>query len=97
AAPFWPGAYALLERKSPMWAVYALWPRDAAFQKREIDRIKASQPAFALIFDIPLDGRDELRFANTHPIIYQYIVDNFDRQPHEYGSPYQLFLPKSMK
>ena len=77
--PFWPGAYPLFERKAPMWEIFALFPRSQAFEQAEIERIKAAQPAFAFILDIPLDGRDELRFRNTHPLINQYILDNFDR------------------
>lgn len=78
AAPFWPGAYAALGRKSPMWEIYVLFPRSVAFQQAEIERIKAANPGFAVIDDFPLDGRDDLRFRNTHPIVDQYIRDNFE-------------------
>ena len=79
--PLWPGAYPLLERKSPMWEVYALFPRSQAFEQAEIERIKIANPGFAVVLDIPLDGRNELRFKNTHPLIDQYIRDNFDSLP----------------
>lgn len=77
-APQWPGAYALLRRKSPMWDIYALLPRNAEFQRKEIERIKAARPGLVLILDVPNDGRDDLRFRNTHPLIQQFIRENFD-------------------
>jgi len=77
AAPFWPGAYAALGRKSPVWEIYMLFPRNTLFQNAEIERIKAAKPGFAVILDFPLDGREELRFRSTHPIIDQYIRNNF--------------------
>lgn len=92
AVPFWPGAYPLLERKSPVWEIYALFPRSPAFQQAEIERIKTARPDFALVLDLPLDGRDELRFRNTHPLIYQYILDHFERLPGSPSSAYQVFL-----
>ncbi|MHC8412216.1 hypothetical protein ACYZTR_19465 [Pseudomonas sp. Hz4] len=92
--PFWPGAYALLERKSPMWEIYALFPRPQAFEQAEIKRIKAEKPGFALVLDLPLDGREDLRFRNTHPLIHQYILDNFDPLPYSPNSNYQIFKAK---
>jgi hypothetical protein len=78
AAPLWPGAYALFKRKSPMRETYALVPRGSEFERREIERIKLAKPGFVVIVNIPLDGREELRFRNTHPLIEQFIRDNFD-------------------
>jgi hypothetical protein len=80
-APFWPGAYAVMNRKSPMWEIYALSPRSELFQHNEIERIKAADPGFVVINDLPLDGRDDLRFRNTHPIIEQYLNDHFEPMP----------------
>ena len=78
AAPLWPGAYALFKRKSPMWETYGLFPRRSEFERREIERIKRAEPGFVVVVDIPMDGRDELRFRNTHPLIERFIRDNFD-------------------
>jgi hypothetical protein len=88
ATPFWPGAYPLLARKSPMWEIYALFPQNEVFQQLEIERIRAADPGFILIYDLPLDGREELRFRNTHPLIHQYILNNFELLP---GSPNPAF------
>jgi hypothetical protein len=76
--PLWPGAYALFKRKSPMWEIYALFPQGNGFQRREIERIKAARPSLVLILDVAVDGRDDLRFRNTHPLIEQFVSDNFD-------------------
>ncbi|HON59755.1 MAG TPA: hypothetical protein PLT45_09515 [Smithella sp.] len=76
-APFSPGAYAMLGRKSPMWDIYALFPRNDAFQQREIERIKMANPYLALIDNSCLDGNNSLCFRKTHPLIYQFINDNF--------------------
>jgi hypothetical protein len=76
--PLWPGAYAMFKRKSPMREIYALFPRDKEFQQKEIERIKAAKVGFVLVLDIAVDGRDDLRFRNTYPLIDQYVRDNFD-------------------
>lgn len=91
ATPLWPGAYALLERKSPMWEIYALFPRPEAFEKQEIERIKAANPGFVMVFDLPLDGREELRFKNTHPLTYRFIRENFDPLEFPQNPAYQIF------
>ncbi|MGO8971580.1 MAG: hypothetical protein ACLQDQ_18635 [Myxococcaceae bacterium] len=78
-APFWPGAYAVLNAKSPTWEIYTPWRKSDAFQRREIERLAAAEPEFAVIVTVLLDGRDDLQYRNTHPLIEQYIEDNFQR------------------
>jgi hypothetical protein len=94
ATPQWPGAYPLLNQRSPMWDIYALFPRSEAFQKKEIERIKASDPGFAFVLDLARDGREELRFKNTHPLIYEYIQDNFDQILNTPKQAYQIYKAK---
>lgn len=91
AMPFWPGAYPLLERRSPLWEIYPLFPRKKAFEKIEIERIKVFNPSFVFILDLPLDGHEYLRFRNTHPLIYQYIVDHFQLLPKTPNPAYQIY------
>lgn len=79
AVPFLPGAYPVFERKAPLWEIYGLFPRSKEFQESEIDRIEEAKPGFAIVWDFPLDGRDELCFKNTHPLIQKYIEENFDK------------------
>jgi hypothetical protein len=94
ATPFWPCAYALMGQKSPMWEIYALFPRSEAFEQGEIERIKAARPGFVLIVDYPLDGRDALRFQNSHPLIHQYIMDHFERVSDSSFYNYQIYRAK---
>jgi hypothetical protein len=90
--PSLPGAYAILDRKSPTWEIYALFPRGVAFEEAEIGRIEAANVGFALIVDHAQDGRDELRFRNTHPLIYKYIREKFDAiGDHSLPDGYELF------
>jgi hypothetical protein len=96
ATPILPGAYAAFGRKSPMWEIYALFPRSDLAQKREIARIKKADPGFLIVLDYPLDGREELRFRNTHPLIDRFFKDHFERLPDSAaGSAYQLYKAKN--
>lgn len=91
--PFWPGAYSLLERQSPMWGIYALQPRSESAQLDEIERIRAANPGLIFVYDLPLDGREELRFRHTHPLIHRYIVDHFERLDITSNPAYQIYTP----
>lgn len=76
--PFWPGAYPLLERDAPLWEIYALSPRSEDFQRAEIERIKKADPGFVFVFNMAMDGREALRFSNSHRLMDEYIRANFD-------------------
>ena len=93
--PWWPSAYALLNKKSPMLDSYAIIPRNEEFQAEENKRISIADPGFILVVDIPVDGRDELRFHNTHPITNQFIETEFQKSNDQIGNPnYVLYIKK---
>jgi len=96
ATPYWPGAYALLERKSPMWENYALFSHSAEFENKEIERIRESKPGFAIVLDRALDGRDKMRFRHTHPLIYRYILDNFVPVTNSFRPEIQIYKARNV-
>lgn len=94
--PFMPGAYSLFNARSPTWEIYTAWPRDAAFQQEEITRLSHAAPGFILITDEALDGRDTLRFQHTHPLIYQYILQNYlPLKGYSANPSYRIFVPRA--
>jgi len=96
AAPVWPGAYALLGVKSPVWEIYPLFPRGDDFQYQEIARLQQVRPALVLIDDIGVDGREDLRYARTHPRIWEYVNANYRQIQGPDNLPKLLvYIPKS--
>ncbi|WP_439864388.1 hypothetical protein [Pseudomonas antarctica] len=95
--PFWPGAYPLLERKAPLWEIYALSPRSDDFQRAEIERIKKADPGFVLVFNMAMDGREALRFSNSHRLIDDYIRSHFEAVQPTPDPAYQIYkaLPEA--
>ena len=79
--PFWPGAYSILNTRSPVWEIYAIWPRNDAFQQREIERLKATKPTAVLLKKEGLDGAEERRFRNTHSMMYEYLRKQYRPVP----------------
>ena len=79
SVPVWPGAYALLGLRSPVYEIYPLVPRSDGFQDQEIDRLAHANPHLILFNDIAVDGRADLRYPNTHPRIWNYITTHYRR------------------
>ncbi|GGY14423.1 hypothetical protein GCM10008098_01520 [Rhodanobacter panaciterrae] len=96
AAPVWPGAYALLGVKSPVWEIYPLFPRGDGFQNQEIARLQQARPSLILIYDISVDGREDLRYAHTHPRVWEFVSANYRQIPGPDNLPGLLvYIPKS--
>ncbi|WP_448102422.1 hypothetical protein [Luteibacter jiangsuensis] len=81
ATPYWPGAYAILGKRSPLWEIYATTARSERFQQAEIARMQQAHPGFIIVFDFPLDNREELRYSHTHPAMDAYIREHFVALP----------------
>jgi hypothetical protein len=94
-APYWPGAYAIFARKAPTLETYPLFPRSVAFQEAEIARISAADPGFVALLETRLDGVDDRRYSKTHPLIYQFVRENFQPVTDLKGPPaLELYVPQ---
>ena len=76
-APHWPAMYSLLNRESPLWEIYFVIPAPEELQLTEILALKKKNVRWAIIGDVRLDGRDDLRFRNTHNLVWQYLMAEF--------------------
>lgn len=96
AMPLWPGAYASLGRKAPVWDIYPLFPRSARVEQAEIARMKQARTGVVMVLDVALDGRDELRYQHTHPLTYRYLQDDFTRINGGPGAAYQIYVANDL-
>lgn len=79
--PFWPGAYALLDMRAPVWEIYPTWTRQPDFERNEIARMQARRIHYVIWSDKPMDRNDALRYSKTHPLITAYIQANYEDVP----------------
>ncbi len=77
-APFSPGLYAILKLKAPVYDTYLLHRETIDKQKIMIQDLTNNRVNWVLLRDVALDGRDDLRFRNTHSLVWRYIMTNFE-------------------
>ncbi len=90
-APYTPGFYPILGRKPAVWNTYMLWPEEQGRQRKMIEDMKDNNVNWALIADSALDGREELRFRNTHKDVWDYLMAEFEIVEHQ-GLPRRHLL-----
>ncbi|HLE17861.1 MAG TPA: hypothetical protein VI728_06220 [Syntrophales bacterium] len=91
-APHWPTMYCILGRQSPLWQIYFVFPEMPENEKKMIEELNVNNVQWVILGDIALDGRDELRFRNTHPLMWKYFNEDFRAvQGHGLPEGYELF------
>jgi hypothetical protein len=96
AAPFLPGLYAMTRRESPTWSIYFLAPIGERREREEVERLSHAGVRFAVLADIPLDGRDELRLRRSHPLVWQWLAERSQLVPGTgLPPPYRLYRLRS--
>ncbi len=80
-APHWPAFYPILQRKSPWWDTYLAWRISEPEARKMISDLQTHRVNWILLGDVALDGRDDLRFRNTHRLVWEYIIENFQLVP----------------
>lgn len=73
-----PALYPILHRKAPVYDPWPLLPASREDQEETIEDLMKHKVNWVILSDIALDGRDELRFRNTHPLVWKYIMANFE-------------------
>jgi len=76
AAPYYPGFYALLHARAPMWDAYVLYPRAPEFQQEQIAKL-GDVSLVLLNRAAAVDGDPARSFASTNPLIMEYIDAHF--------------------
>jgi hypothetical protein len=75
--PYWSGAYALWQQRSPLYNTYVLSIVDNKMQAHEIDAITNAKPRFILIDDRRIDNQKRRQFVVYYALVDAYIRTNF--------------------
>jgi hypothetical protein len=79
-APYDSGLYPILHRNSPIWDPYPIHDAPPEEQQQSIDDLRRKNVRWAIVSDSRLDGAmEERRFSRTHPLLWEYLTNNFDR------------------
>jgi hypothetical protein len=81
--PNLPALYPFTGRLSPTKQIYFIFPATPEEDRALLDEIRKAGVQWVMIHDYPLDGRDDLRFRNIHPLVYQYFQQHFKPLPTE--------------
>lgn len=76
-APAAPGLYPILDRVAPLWGIYFFFPAPEKRQEEMVRTLKNKNVNWAIVSDIPIDRRDDLRFSVTHALVWKYLMQNF--------------------
>ncbi|HEV2696812.1 MAG TPA: hypothetical protein VGU90_02395, partial [Terriglobales bacterium] len=80
AAPYYPGLYAFLNTRAPLWDTYFLWPRSQQAQQEDIDALQRNRTALILLNpQFALNGRESLELIQTNPKLVEYIETHYQR------------------
>ena len=74
--PLMPGLYPFTDRLSPVWRNYFVGPSEEE-DRALLAEIEAAGVQWVMLQDYALDDRDDLRFKNTNPLVWEYFRKNF--------------------
>jgi hypothetical protein len=80
-APYYPGLYAVVGRRSPTWNLHYLLTPDASHQQHLLTELQAARVSAAITRDRAVDGREDLRFSRTHSEVWDYLEEHLQPAP----------------
>ena len=76
------GLYPSTDRRSPIRKLYFIFPAELEDESGIIRELEESRTQWVMLRDYAIDGRDELRFRNTNPLMSAHLG--------RYFAPYQM-------
>jgi len=86
--------YPLTGRISPVRDSYFLWPASEERQRAIVDALEGSPIRWVLVVDSAPDGRTDLLFRNTHPLVWAELGRSYARVPTAGLPPNHLLLAR---
>jgi hypothetical protein len=77
-APNMPGLYPFFGRLSPVWNIFPIWPAEGRLDERMLRELQEKNVKWALLQNASVDGHRDLRFPNTHPEVWDYLMTEFE-------------------
>jgi hypothetical protein len=79
--PHIPGLYPVLGRESPISDFYPIWPAQGERDETMLREIRQAGVRWAVYTDYTAGEEPELQFPNTHPRVWSYLRESFERVP----------------
>ncbi|MCH7622941.1 MAG: glycosyltransferase family 39 protein [Nitrospinae bacterium] len=96
ALPLNPIFYFLTDRVNPTrydWILPGMLTTEE--EKKMVEGLKIHRPKMVIFVDIPIDGKEERRLANYAPLLYGFLIENY--QFDEIIGLFQILLPRQTK
>jgi hypothetical protein len=77
-APHLPIFYPILNKTCPIYNSFLLFPEDKQNQLKMVEDLKNKRVNWIILGNNKLDGRDDLLFRNTHELLFDYILNNYE-------------------
>jgi len=84
------GLYPILDRRAPTWDIYPAWQADDAEQERMLRELRDVR--WAVLDTRPIGGDARMRLENSHPRVWRWVKESFERQPFPGAPESVLFL-----
>jgi hypothetical protein len=92
-APYYPGLYAFLNTRSPVWDTYFLWPRSEQIQQAEIESLERNRTALVLLNrEFAINGRESLKLSATNPKLAGYVATHFEHSSENLPAGFELYF-----
>lgn len=86
--------YPLLGKESPIRGLYLTRPASNEEQAEIIRSLEEKGVNWALIINLKIDGREDLLFESTHPLVWEYLEKGFRRHLVPEISPPHIFYQR---